>query len=59
MGQLEAVQPRWLQDRLEASVLWIRQSPPESRDFSPAYVRFPAPLPEPNALDREEPFSLF
>lgn len=55
--QLEAVQPDWLKKRLEASPLWIRQSGFETKDFIPAYVRFPAaPAPVP---ELETAFKLF
>ncbi len=37
--QLESVQPEWMKKRLESSPLWIRQSPDETLDFCPSYVR--------------------
>jgi len=56
--QLEAVQPDWLKKRLEASPLWVRQSEAESKDFIPAYVRFPA-APAPDAAGVGTEFKLF
>jgi hypothetical protein len=38
--QLEAVQPDWLKARLEASPLWVRQTPAEYKHCNPCYVRF-------------------
>ena len=46
---LEAVQERWLIDRLEASPLWIRQTPPEDKYWLPRYAR----------VVRNNPFTLF
>lgn len=47
--QLESVQPEWMKRRCEASPYWIRQTPENTKDWNPSYVR----------LSTNTPFTLF
>jgi hypothetical protein len=39
---LESVQPKWFKDRLYSSPHWILQTPEETKNWNPMYVRFPS-----------------